>query len=146
MKNILFILPLLLIFSGCVSSETSLRNKNPYLRPMIVTGEYEDLFDLAKEVASIAYSLDSELDMEMSADPSNGIITVKRNDFRKGDTIINITFTKESENKYTINVSSKGYGMNPPIYPWGRSDDEVKTFTTIYSERYEKYRKSLGQK
>ena len=146
MKNTLFLLPLLLIFSGCESSATSINQKNPNLRPIAVTGEYEDLFNLAKEVANHVYSLNSQFDVEMSADPSEGIITVKRKDWYQGDTKISIIFTKESDRNYIINVSSKAYGANRPIYLWsGRPEGEVLSFTVIYREAYEKYRKSLEQ-
>ena len=136
MKRIVFLLPLLFVFSGCVAT-TSINNNNPYLRPMTLAGEYSELFDLAKKIATQVYP-----DGEMIADPSDGIITVMRINFLRGDTKIKISFTKEDYGHYTVNVSSRGYGSNPPIIDL--STGEVKAFTKVYSKSYEEYRKTIS--
>lgn len=138
-KKIIFLTILVLfttsLLSGCVST-TSINNHNPYLRPVVLTGEYRDLFNLAKKVATQVYP-----DGEMSADPSTGIITVMRINFLRGDTKIRISFTKEGDSNYVVNASSRGYGSNPPIIDW--STGEVKTFTKAYSKSYGEYRKNI---
>jgi S1-C subfamily serine protease len=105
---------------------------------MTVGGEYRSLFNLAKKTAVEVFP-----DGEMSADPGSGIIVMKRINFLRGDTQIRILFLNERDNTYVVNVSSRGYGSNPPVVDW--STGEVKAFMKAFSEAYKLYQANSSE-
>ena len=95
--------------AGC-STTTSISNSDPHLRPQRVSGEYVRIFDLAKKVAIRIFP-----DGSMSENASEGLITVTRINFLRGNTQIKITFEKQLDGAYLVHCASAGYGSNPPM-------------------------------
>lgn len=121
-----------IVVSGC-SSTTSPQSRDPYLRPVNVEGEFRTLFNLAKRTAYEVFP-----DGQTEIDAQDGKISVRRGNFLRGDTLIRVQFVHLKGLKYTVQVSSHGYGNNPPIIDW--SSGEVRDFVKAFSESYEPFR------
>lgn len=117
---------------GCSAAGTSIRSSNPFFAPRTYNQNYYEIFGLATKVAHQTFP-----DGYVYADFQSGVITVDNPSFWTGDTRLKIVIIKNRDDTITLNVTSKGYGFNTPL--WNKSYGEVKRYLEALDKATEEY-------
>jgi S1-C subfamily serine protease len=117
---------------GCSTAGTSLRSSSPLFAPRTYSQNYSEVFDLAAKIAHQTFA-----GGHVYPDFRSGVITVDNPSFWAGDTRVKIIVTQNRDDSTTVNVTSKGYGFNTPL--WNKSYGEVKSYLQAFDQATEEY-------
>jgi S1-C subfamily serine protease len=127
------------LFLISCAARTTLNPNKPEMAPRTITGDFFSIFKIAKNAAYQTFA-----DGQLNANPNDGVITIIRRNLWRGDTIIRITVSDNGDGTFTIYVSSKGYGSNPPMVDW--STGEVKKYLKEFDILSKSYKKNYKEK
>ena len=115
---------------GCTTVQTESSGTDDPLRPRVVNGPYEKIFQLAEQCAHKAFpngSVRSEYNM--------GVITVSDYSVWTGETVLQIKITGRQDDSVLLEVSARGFGSQEGRFS-GAQRRDIETFLRVFDEAY----------
>ena len=115
---------------GCATVQTESSAADDPLRPRVVNGPYEKIFQLADQCAHKAFpngNVRSEYNM--------GVITVSDYSFWTGETVLQIKITGRQDDSVLLEVSARGFGSQEGRFS-GAQRRDIETFLRVFDEAY----------
>jgi hypothetical protein len=133
MKNLMALV--FLLFIGCTHASTSTKANDPYLKPQLLIGPVEKIYEIAFRAAKKAFPAATNI-----RKAEGWKVIIERDWFWRGDTIITVTVNEVEKYECIVTVESKvnWHRLNPS--PFDVAMDELKYFGKALEEEYAHYR------
>jgi hypothetical protein len=133
MKNLMALVLLLLI--GCTHASTSTRADDPYLKPKLLIGPIEKIYEVAFKAGKRAFP-----DATNIRKAEGWKVIIERDWFWRGDTIITVSVNEVEKYECIVTAKSKvnWHRLNPS--PFDVARDELKYYGEALEKEYAKYR------
>ena len=131
----------LIFLSSCTHYQTNNNSPQPSLQPRILRGPINEIQSIAYEAARKAFPGETE---NISID-DNGQISILREWFWRGDTLITIFIEEKKTDEFIVNAESKAswHRLNPS--PYSVSKGEIANYFNALDQVYESYLKNKSQ-
>lgn len=135
------IIVVLIFFSGCAHYQTVPNSPEPSLQPRILKGPINEIQSIAYEAAKKAFP--DEIG-KISID-DNGKISILREWFWRGDTLITVSIEEKQTDEFIINAESKPswHRANPTLL--SVSKDEIAHYFNLLDQEYASYLKDKNK-
>ena len=133
MKNLLALA--FLLFVGCTHASTTTRANDPHLKPQLLIGPVEEIYEVAFKAAERAFP-----DATNIRKAGNWNVIIERDWFWRGDTIITVSVNEVEKYECIVTVESKvnWHRLNP--CPFDVAIGELKYYGKALEEEYAEYR------
>jgi hypothetical protein len=132
MKNLIALV--LLLFIGCTHASTSTRAKDPHLKPQLLIGPIEEIYEVAFNAAKKAFP-----DATKIRRAEGRKVIIERDWFWRGDTIITVSVNEVEKYECMVTVESKvnWHRLNP--CPFDVAMDELRYYGKALEKEYAEY-------
>jgi hypothetical protein len=139
MKNLMALV--LLLFIGCTHASTSTRANDPYLKPRLLIGPIEKIYEVAFKAAKRAFP-----DATNVRKAEGWKVIIERDWFWRGDTKIIVSVHEVEKYECIVTAESKvnWHRLNPS--PFDVATDELKYYGKALEKEYAEYRSPKPEK
>jgi hypothetical protein len=140
-KNLSVIVAVLIFLSACTHYKTGLNSSEPSLQPRILKGPTNEIQSIVYEAARKAFP--DEINNISIGD--NGKISILREWFWRGDTLITVFIEEKQTNEFIINAESKASWHRGNATLLDLSKDEIAYYFKVLDQEYASYLKDKNR-